>query len=339
MASDSEPGRRSRCEYFTQTGAPLCSAFDPFQDVDLHYAQRICMGGFWDVCPRYRLAQQNARLIRAPSPAPKRPGEVGGMRMGRARARVGVAFQWGALMIFVVALGMFGGMLLRYRGLSFLASPPEPYSVTAVVPPTSSPTMTPSPSPPSTPSASPAPTSTSTQAPSDTPTATASSSGTASPTATSTATGTGTPTRPPTPVPSPLPTSTPFPPPALIAPADGQHFSHNADVLLEWSSVGTLPEDAYYVVTLAYPHGNQTWYDETPWLKETSWQADEHAYLPELSNDGNFTWSVRVMLLTGEDERGRPSGVPLGVPSAQRAFYWARRPGSASEPTPQPPAP
>ena len=335
-----EAQRLSCCGYLTRGDTIVCSAVDPPMEVDSEYVQRICMGGFWDVCPRYRLAHQEAVSVGAPKPGPLPPRGANGMRTGHRLAPLGVALQWGALIFLVVALGLFGGMLLRHRSLSFLASPLTPDSVAAVVPPTSTPTTTTLPSPSSTPSAMPSPTATSTHVPTQTPTTAASSTPTASPTATPTATATEAASRLPTSVPSQLPTPTPFRAPGLLTPVDGQRFSYNDEVSLAWTSVGILPEDAYYVITLAYPHGNQTWYDETPWLKETSWRVNEHLYLRDLSNDGNFAWSVRVMRLTGENDRGQPIGEPLGPASPQRAFYWARQPSSGGPPpTPLPPAP
>ena len=62
-----------------------------------------------------------------------------------------------------------------------------------------------------------------------------------------------------------------------------------------WESVGPLPPDGYYAITLSFLHGGNAWTDETPWMRDTSWTASEHDYLVDLSDDGLFSWSVQVM--------------------------------------------
>jgi hypothetical protein len=143
----------------------------------------------------------------------------------------------------------------------------------------------------------------------------------------------------------PAPTRTPaakpiFPAPALVAPADGQEFAASDAVVLQWTSVGLLPADAYYVVNLAYTHNGATWTDDTPWTKQTQWAVSAHTYLLDLSDDGRYRWSVRVMRRTGTDAQGRPTGVALSPASGERTFTWRRAgggPGTQPTPTPAPP--
>jgi hypothetical protein len=118
----------------------------------------------------------------------------------------------------------------------------------------------------------------------------------------------------------------------LVAPADEQQFAEENDIILSWQPVGMLPPNAFYVVTLAYLHGVDTWYDDTPWTRDTSWAASEHKYLLDLSSDGRFHWSVQVMLRTGLDASGRPTGRPLSPASAVRTFSWVKAHGGATPP-------
>jgi hypothetical protein len=113
-----------------------------------------------------------------------------------------------------------------------------------------------------------------------------------------------------------------LPAPGLAAPADGQVFAHSDDIVLEWQSVGQLPADAYYVVTLAYSHHGDTWYDETPWIKNTWWVMSEHRYLLDLSDDGLFRWSVQIKRQTGVDNQGAPIGLPSSPMSKERTLTW-----------------
>ena len=200
------------------------------------------------------------------------------------------------------------------------SSTPEP---TATQRPTDAPTATPS--------LTPSTTSTFTLTPTDAPTATATPSPTASPTPSPT------PTLRPTSVPvyRPAPTRTQYSAPTLLAPASGQSFGTGATIVLQWQSVGTLARDEYYVISLWYSHGSEIWYDETPWTRETSWTASDHDYLPGLSNDGRFSWSVRVVRQTGTDAAGRLLSEPASPPSATFVFNWARAPEKTA-PAPPP---
>ena len=130
-----------------------------------------------------------------------------------------------------------------------------------------------------------------------------------------------------------------MPAPVLLAPVDEQQFAEEDDIILTWQPVGTLPPNAFYVVTLAYRHGADTWYDDTPWIRDTSWAASEHRYLLDLSTDDLFHWSVRVMLRTGFDANGRPVGGPLSPASEVRTFSWVKANGGVTPPPVDTPTP
>jgi hypothetical protein len=138
----------------------------------------------------------------------------------------------------------------------------------------------------------------------------------------------------------PPPTSTALPAPTLLAPADRQEFQEDAEIVLQWEPVGELPADAYYAITVAYSHFGETWHDEVPWTRETSWTLSEHAYLLDLADNGWFEWSVQVMRQTGEDADGKPTGVPLSRTSEVRMLVWNRSSGDGgSSPESTPPLP
>ena len=155
--------------------------------------------------------------------------------------------------------------------------------------------------------------------------------------------GSGEPTAGPTPTPWPTksaPTPTSLPAPTLLAPSDRQEFPANAEVVLAWQPVGELPADAYYAISVAYSHQGATWYDDVPWTRDTTWALSEHDYLLDMSDDGQFRWSVQVVRQTGVDAGGKPTGLPLSAPSAVRTLIWTRSsPGGGGGGTPTPPPP
>jgi len=123
----------------------------------------------------------------------------------------------------------------------------------------------------------------------------------------------------------------------LLSPVDGQTFSEKDVIVLKWESVGVLPEDAYYVITVTYSRLGDTWHDDTPWIQDTSWTISDHDYLVDLSDDGQFQWSVQVMQQTGLDEDGKPIGVVLSASSETWTLIWRVAPSGG--PTPEPPPP
>jgi hypothetical protein len=228
--------------------------------------------------------------------------------------------------------------------------PPSP-AATAV--PTMVPTLVPSPIPSLTPTSAPtnSPTTAPTKAPSATPTRAPTVTPTPVPTNTPTSTPTRTPTRTATPTPGgtstprptrrPAKTATPapyLPAPGLVSPSDGATFYRSDWVLLEWYAVPGMPADAFYAIAVSYQHQGNTWYDDIPWTKETSWLMNDHAYLVDLSDDTLFHWSVQVMRKTGEDPNGKPIGIPLSPSSFASRLFWLRSNHGGGN-TPPPPTP
>ncbi len=200
---------------------------------------------------------------------------------------------------------------------------PTPIQPTSTTPPTDAPTQRPADT--ATQMAVP----TRTLAPTRTPRPTVSQAATATRAAPPTATAPRPPSTrpPPTRTQPPRSTGNEFPAPVLRGPAGGQAFSGDEPIVLEWAPVGQLPADGFYAVTVTYPHGGDTWTDDVPWTKGTSWTMSEHKYLPDLSTNGEFRWSVRAMLKTGEDAQGKPRGTPLSPASAVRLLTWKRSGG------------
>jgi hypothetical protein len=96
-----------------------------------------------------------------------------------------------------------------------------------------------------------------------------------------------------------------------------------------------LAPNEYYVPTVAYSpvsDPSQTWYDDTPWTKETSWQMSDNRYLLSLSADGEFRWAVRVMRRTGIDAEGKPEGTAVSPMSEVRMLTWKTASGPEATP-------
>lgn len=143
----------------------------------------------------------------------------------------------------------------------------------------------------------------------------------------------GTPTPVPTPTPRPTPTPTPGPPyaaPELLDPADGETFrGEEADIVLNWASVGILAEDEWYILRLrlmtepVYQH-------PSVWTKVTSWRVPASLYPSALLKAGLsveaeshlFRWDVTVVRPTGTRPDGKPDGIAVSPMSDTRSFFW-----------------
>ncbi|MFB0537811.1 MAG: LysM peptidoglycan-binding domain-containing protein [Anaerolineae bacterium] len=135
----------------------------------------------------------------------------------------------------------------------------------------------------------------------------------------------GTPTPVPTPTPRPKPTPTPGPPyaaPDLLDPAEGETFrGEEADIVLNWASVGILAEDEWYILRLrlmtepVYQH-------PSVWTKTTSWRVPA-SLRPSVEAESHlFRWDVTVVRHTGTRPDGQPDGMAISPMSATRSFFW-----------------
>lgn len=329
--------------YAFPTVANCChSAGRPFP-INISYQGTACLGLEWVSCPRYREGEKQRRPGGAPAVVPLEPTERRRLPAWAIVVGVTVAILLAVILFLVLRPDGETPVLPSAASVapSSMTTPtatwPAPTSTqlpgsglpTAPTQPSPVPTWT------QTLTAAPSLTSTWTRTPTVTPSPTSAPTATFTPKPALTPTATPTPTRrPPTPTRRPTATGTPLPAPRLLAPADGQWFAAEDDIILSWRSVGTLPPNTFYVVTLAYLHGADTWYDDTPWTLDTSWTLSEHRYLLDLCTDGRFHWSVRVMLRTGFDASGRPTGRPLSPASEVRTFSWARAQGGETPPPP-----
>lgn len=321
-----------------------CHTQEPPLTIELAYQGSTCLEGEWMACPRYKAAVSEGVVQRA-APVP-----------WLSRAGVRRLPTWAIATIAVAALVVIAGLFLALRPATSATVSPTPTVVVSsdqntpvsVLGPTAtepaSPTPSPTPSlPPTDTPPPPTPTATTTFTPS--PTATPRVSPTAlpvgltpsptpTPSQTATATRTQTPTAtprpsPPTPTPEPAPVGVQFPAPVLVSPGGGRVYSDRDTITLTWQPVGQLAPNEYYVPTVAFSpvaDPSQTWYDDTPWIKETSWTLSEHRYLLTVSSNGEFRWAVQVMRRTGIDNDGKPDGIAISPMSEVRTLIW--KPGS-----------
>ena len=317
------------------------SGSKPFP-VEPSYQEDICLGEDWSACPRYRESP-----VRESSP------------------RSGIlAYAWKVLdqspiaWEFVVVVGVVLSILIGVWLLLLRPKPePEVGIMTPVETTTAAALSTAELATEAAPTATQTPTLTAspTATPSRTPMPTASPTATQTPTRTASPTPTLTPTRTPSSTPSPTPsmtpspttgapaptrrptrTPTPLPAPELLSPEDEQAFSASDEIVLRWQSVGVLPGDAYYVITVSFSHLGETWYDDVPWTQDTDWTLSEHDYLADLSDDGWFQWSVQVMQQTGSDADGKPTGITISPSSEIWSLTWQRQSAGGTPPPPPP---
>lgn len=120
--------------------------------------------------------------------------------------------------------------------------------------------------------------------------------------------------------------------PQLVAPEDEATFEGpDAEIRLEWTSVGALRADEYYMVITEYPHDGGIWHD---W----QWTKDTHLLVPgylygKYTGTRRAEWRVVAW-------RGTPTspdaGVPVGQESAVRAYTWQMAPDATPTPVFEP---
>jgi hypothetical protein len=133
-----------------------------------------------------------------------------------------------------------------------------------------------------------------------------------------------------------------MPAPRLVSPPNDWSYSQGEEIILSWEPVVPLPNNGFYRIHVAYPHRGDTWVDDTPWTKSTSWALSDHAYLvvDRMSDTDKFQWGVQVMRRTGTDAEGKPTGVPASPLSDVRSLIWrtsAGGGGGGGAPPPPPP--
>ncbi len=130
----------------------------------------------------------------------------------------------------------------------------------------------------------------------------------------------------PTPSPTPLPTGTPTPgprywAPAPLSPPNEQHFwSDTQPVLLNWTSVGILGADDWYVVSLKYACSGQETV-QYAWTRSSGWRVPTGICKTETPSHQLFRW--RVQVYHSQSVNIDPAGLkPASPPSAERSFFW-----------------
>ncbi len=135
----------------------------------------------------------------------------------------------------------------------------------------------------------------------------------------------GTPTPVPTPTPRPTPTSTPGPPyaaPDLLDPAEGEVFrGEEADIVLNWASVGILAADEWYILRLRLM-STPVYQHPSVWTKVTSWRVPASLHPPMEAESHLFRWDVTVVRHTGTRPDGKPDGIAISPMSTTRSFFW-----------------
>lgn len=130
----------------------------------------------------------------------------------------------------------------------------------------------------------------------------------------------------PTPSPTSLPTSTSTPgpryrAPAPLSPPNEQYFwSDTEPVLLNWTSVGILGTDDWYVVALKYTCGGQETV-QFAWTRSSGWRVPPGVCQVETTRHQLFRW--RVQIFHSQNVNIDPKGLrPASPPSAERTFFW-----------------
>jgi murein DD-endopeptidase MepM/ murein hydrolase activator NlpD len=127
---------------------------------------------------------------------------------------------------------------------------------------------------------------------------------------------------PPSPTPSvtptPLPTVTPTPrlaydAPVLLYPPNGATFTGDVAIVLNWTSVGTLADNQYYVLRLRAANNGLS---ESVWLKTPSYR------LAPNWRGSLIEWDVIVLQQTQLNPDGTREGKIQSPFSASRQFAW-----------------
>jgi LysM repeat protein/predicted nucleic acid-binding Zn ribbon protein len=149
---------------------------------------------------------------------------------------------------------------------------------------------------------------------------------TLTPTASVTPIASHTPTFTPTPWPTiggPTPTPEyPYPAPIALGPPNQRVFDgQDTVVLLNWTSVGILGDDDWYVVTVRVSRGDQI-VENAHWLKTTSWRLPDELRPAADAGPQIYWWDVVVRRQTEINASGERSGPTVSPRTAPRQFTW-----------------
>ncbi len=125
----------------------------------------------------------------------------------------------------------------------------------------------------------------------------------------------------------PTPTPTPrggyrWPAPFLLSPASEAVIANTAAPVLQWTAVGLLDEDEWYVVRV-WPEDPTLPRPPAHWTKGTSWRVGAEWRPPDAAPERRYFWQVVVVRAegSGANRRAVEATSPM---SAVRSFIWGR---------------
>lgn len=137
-----------------------------------------------------------------------------------------------------------------------------------------------------------------------------------------------------TPGPSPTPTPPPpYPAPNLLLPADGSVFSlSDAQITLQWSSVGLInANEAYQITVIDLTEGTGRklvdTVTDTKFIIPVAFRANDDS--PHI-----YRWTISTVRQIDVDQNGIPVYVSAGSESETRVFSWAGQASADATPTP-----
>ncbi len=113
-----------------------------------------------------------------------------------------------------------------------------------------------------------------------------------------------------------------YPAPTLLGVPDRQTLQGKAPTLLNWTSVGVLAADEYYVVRVSTTRDGKP-VSEEAWVKATGWRLPE-SLLPtdKTTTPMVYTWDVTVRRATDRTPDGKLSGPAISPTSPVYEFTW-----------------
>jgi len=110
--------------------------------------------------------------------------------------------------------------------------------------------------------------------------------------------------------------------PVSLSPRQGGIFwGKDANILLNWASVGILEEDEWYLVTLQYLKDGVS-EAARKWTKTTSWRLTKELCPPPGAGARSFSWDVVVVRRVPSSSASVEEGEILSPRSKSREFTW-----------------
>jgi LysM repeat protein len=128
----------------------------------------------------------------------------------------------------------------------------------------------------------------------------------------------------PTPTPAPASSATPtpgppYPAPQLLYPADDATLKGETAAVLQWASVGILPDNEWYALSMRYlgERADDRPNEITVHTRITSWHIPAEWYPGESAAQNRFEWKVEIVR-----EEGGDTPVVLVPAEHVRRFEW-----------------